>query len=68
MKARGEQINTAKLTWEDVLQIHAQRELGVKVKNIAAKYEVSRDTIYRVLKGVSWRHVDKYDYKPEENK
>jgi hypothetical protein len=51
---RGEQVNTARLTPHDVLQIRAGAE---PAPLLAARYGVTKETIYNVRKNVTWRHL-----------
>jgi hypothetical protein len=53
-RLKGEQINTAKLTVEDVLEI---RRIGKPLKQHANKYGVSETLISLVLKRKIWTHV-----------
>jgi predicted transcriptional regulator len=48
----------AKLTPHDVQLIVELREKhGVKVKDIAEKFEVHQKSVYRILSGELWTHV-----------
>jgi HNH endonuclease len=50
----GEANPAAKLTRDQVLEIRARRESCSK---LAAKFGVSKALVYRVVKGLVWRHV-----------
>jgi len=54
---RGEQHGRHKLTDVDVLRIRRGYYADLTPKEIAKKLGVSCWTIYRVLSGVSWKHV-----------
>lgn len=51
---RGVQVNTAKLTTQDVLTIRASAE---KSKTLAGRFGVSRVQINNIRSGRQWRHV-----------
>lgn len=53
-KVKGEAINTAKLTEDDVRSILASDE---PVADLAASYGVSIGTIYHIKQGRTWKHV-----------
>ena len=46
-----------KLDKDDVRLIRALWKEGIKVAEIAEKFEVNKYTIYRVLKRITWSHV-----------
>ena len=50
-KAHGEKNGNAKLTEAQVKEIRASTDRGV---DLAARYGVSRDTIYRVRRRIFW--------------
>lgn len=55
---RGEQINTAKLTAASVRQIRQEAaELSTPYPRLAARYGVNAETIGRIVRRQSWRHV-----------
>lgn len=57
----GEKAYNAKLTNEDVINIRAEYQKGVRGKgyrSLAVKYGVSDITIYDIIRGKYWRHVD----------
>ena len=51
---RGERIANSKLTAENVAEI---RRSKMSVASIAAIFDVSESTIYRVIQGRTWAHV-----------
>jgi NUMOD4 motif/HNH endonuclease len=53
---RGEQINTAILTEPQVRDIKALKG-KVHYRDVAATYNVHKDTIWKIFKGKNWRHV-----------
>ncbi len=52
--ARGERVNTARLTVSDVVAIRKSRESGPA---LSRRYGVTRQTINRIKSGHSWTHV-----------
>jgi predicted transcriptional regulator len=46
-----------KLDPHDVRLIRALWNEGIKVADIAEKFEVDKYTIYRVIKRITWAHV-----------
>lgn len=55
--ARGERINTAKLTELDVRTIRRRAAAGEKAAGIAADYPVSESYVHTVIGRRSWKHV-----------
>lgn len=51
---RGAQINTTKLTQEDVRAIRAARVAGRSGRSLAREYGVSKTTIAHIFQGRSW--------------
>ena len=51
---------SAKLTEQDVYLIKGLLKEGVRPIEIAKKFEVSRFSIYRIKRGVTWLHVPEY--------
>lgn len=49
--------NTQKLEVEDIPLIRALFAQGVPVPEIAAKFEVSKYTIYRIRNGKTWSQI-----------
>jgi hypothetical protein len=56
-RCRGERVNTAKLTAEDVVDIRTWWAEGVSQRELGRQYGVSKGTIAAIVKGKSWRHV-----------
>lgn len=56
-RLRGEQINTAKLTGEQVIAIRLAFRGGVRKADLARLYGVSHMHIRRILDGQSWKHI-----------
>jgi hypothetical protein len=54
---RGEQVNLAKLTTENIHEIRALAAAGTSSPKIAKAYSVDRSTIRNVLNGRTWFHV-----------
>jgi len=54
---RGERHGRSKLTEEQVLQIPELRAQGLLLREIAALFDVSRDTISKILLGKRWSHL-----------
>lgn len=54
---RGEENAQAKLSEEDVKEVHALLELGRTHKSIADKFGVSRELISQISRREIWRHV-----------
>ena len=55
-QARGEQINTAKLTKEDILFIR-KNKLEIKTKELASRFGINRSTVNRIIRGDIWKHL-----------
>ena len=55
--AKGESMNTAKLTEADVIKIREVFASGISGFVIAEQYDVLPCTIYRIASGKYWRHV-----------
>lgn len=57
-QVRGEQVNTARLTAEQVVEIRRlHRENGLGGRRLAARFGVARNAIYMILKRQSWAHL-----------
>jgi hypothetical protein len=56
-KARGSKIGLSKLKEMDVVEIKTLIKSGVKCREIAIKFGVSKRTINYISQGKSWRHV-----------
>ena len=53
----GEANPSARLTEEDVRAIRKLRDEGLRVRDIAHKYDVSERTVYLIGRRLTWRHV-----------
>lgn len=53
----GEQVNTAKLTADDVVALRSGRFEGMSQRAIAAHLDVSQRTVSDILTGKTWRHL-----------
>lgn len=56
-QTHGEDMWSAKLTVEKVIEIRKAAEAGEQQKSIAARYLVSTSTIHMIVSGKSWRSV-----------
>lgn len=54
---RGSQVNTAKLTEAQVVDIRCQISDGIMQTVIAKQYGVSKHTVHLIAHGKIWRHV-----------
>lgn len=54
-QAKGEKHGGAKLTEQDVIEIRSNK---IDSKVMAEKYNVHRDTIYKIRSGDSWKHLN----------
>lgn len=54
---RGEAVNTAKLTAEQVIQIRARRAAGASTIELAAAFGISRLHVYKIVNRQSWKAV-----------
>ena len=55
---RGEQHYAAKLTEEDIRAIRMLRSQGAELQAIADVYQVSKQTIWRAVHRLTWKHVE----------
>lgn len=55
---QGEQINTCKLSTEEVREIRAEHKHGRSSRAIAKKRGLNRSTIMRIVNRVTWKHID----------
>lgn len=53
----GEDHPRARLTNKDVLDIHARRARGERVKDIARVYGVLPSSVSQILNGHRWKHI-----------
>jgi hypothetical protein len=58
-RQRGSNNVFAKLTDDDVLRILMMKDEGKKVSEIKAIFAVSQVTVYEILKGKTWKHIDR---------
>ena len=54
---RGEKTHLAKLTEKEVLEIRQLKEDGIKMKNIAIRFNITKDNIRRIIRRDTWRHI-----------
>lgn len=55
--ARGERVNTARLTAPQVVEIRARHAAGWTQLALAAHYNVSQQNIFRIVRRETWKHV-----------
>lgn len=55
---KGTQINTAKLTEEQVKEIYKQKKLGVRTSVLMKRFNVGKTTINRIASGTNWKHLN----------
>ncbi len=55
--SRGEKVNTAKLTEQEVLAIREACAKGANKEKLATKYRVGRSTIFRIASRKIWKHI-----------
>lgn len=54
---RGEKHGRATITEANVLLLLADRVLGASLGTLAERYNVRRDTVWRIISGKSWLHL-----------
>lgn len=54
---RGENVNTAKLTEADVMDIRKEKAAGANSRTLAERYGISKGAINRVATGKTWKHL-----------
>ncbi|WP_186446349.1 helix-turn-helix domain-containing protein [Neobacillus bataviensis] len=54
---RGTENSHAKLTEDDVEEIVMLLEMGIPMPQIAKQFDVSKDTIWDIRNGESWKHI-----------
>ena len=59
----GEKVGTAKLSEDNILEVVRLYEKGLSHKEIAKKLKVDRSTIGDVLRGRTWKHIDRKIFK-----
>lgn len=57
-KARGEQVNTAKLTPDDVRAIRVAGANGESIRSIACRYQIVKETARLIIRREIWKHID----------
>jgi len=56
--ARGEEVNTAKLTADEVVEIRRRYAAGgITAHELGIEYGVGKTTILRIIHGKSWKHI-----------
>lgn len=58
-RPRGEDVTNAKLTEAQVGQILGLVAAGHPQASVARRYSVSKATVCNIVKGKSWRHVER---------
>jgi DNA invertase Pin-like site-specific DNA recombinase len=56
-KARGERVSSAVLTEANVLEIRRLSSGRQTYKQIARRFGIHKDTVYRIVNRKSWTHV-----------
>jgi len=59
----GKKVGTAKLSEDNILEVVRLYEKGLSHKEIAKKLKVDRSTIGDVLRGRTWKHIDRKIFK-----
>ena len=54
---KGERVHTAKLTAADVRLIDGLLAEGLSLGTIADKFNVSRNAIWDIKRGYTWKHI-----------
>jgi len=55
--ARGERVNTAKLTADQVREIRRRVSAGASQSAVARQFGVGHTNVNHIVRGLSWRHV-----------
>lgn len=63
----GEGSYKAKITEDDVVQARTLKSLGARVKDISEAFQISSSQMSRILRGLSWRHLNSATYIWEGN-
>ena len=63
----GERHFNTKFTNQDIKNIIELRIANISVAEIAKKYNVSNNTIYRILNNTSWKHIAKQEIPYKRN-
>lgn len=64
--ARGERVQTAKLTADQVRWIRSPEAALLSGAEIAHRLSVQRTTVNKIRRGVSWRHIPNHPEYPDE--
>lgn len=56
-RAKGERVNTSKLTAVDVLSIRGDWASGESCSSLARKYSVAHQSIQKIVDGKNWKHL-----------
>ena len=62
--AKGEAHGKAQLTEDDVRSILAMYDGGVMQKDIADKFDISRDIVSDIVRGETWKHLPEVFSRP----
>lgn len=54
----GERCNFAKLTWELVKQLRKEYQLGIPPRELIKKYNITKYSIYLIMKNKNWHDPD----------
>jgi len=54
---KGEFVNTAKLKPEQIMEIRLAKSKGVNSNILSKKYSISKSTINRIARGITWKHL-----------
>lgn len=54
---RGDQVNTAKLREEDVIDIRLRKSKGESSRKLAEEYGLNKSSINKIVRGYSWKHL-----------
>lgn len=57
--SKGENNRHAKLTEDDVINILQLHKRGIPVRKIAEQYPIAECTIYNIIKGNTWKHINR---------
>lgn len=54
---RGENVGSAKLTAQDVVEIRRLRSSGLSAKDVGDRFNVTRKQIWRITRNENWGHI-----------
>jgi len=54
---KGERVHSSKLTADDVRLIDGLLAEGLSLRTIATKFDVSRNAIWDIKRGYTWKHI-----------